>query len=138
MPSVAIFNLLIKEVIFVWRFFWAFELIISYSAVSRLADAVLLIFTFLLSYGIYSFLIIIRIGRYSGFPVLFMSGHIYKYFRMIGIDVSDINIDRWWRWNLFCHVFVSEENHTTIRDSKNTWQFVTYLKANNCSLITIS
>ena len=58
------------------------------------SDAVLLIFMFLLSYGIYSFLLLIRIGTYSGFPVLFMSGHIYKYFRMIGIDVSDINIDR--------------------------------------------
>ena len=65
-----------------------------FCCISRLADAVLLIFMFLLSYGIYSFLLIIRIGTYFGFPVLFMSGHIYKYFRMIGIDVSDINIDR--------------------------------------------
>ena len=61
--------------------------------IRRLAVAVFLIFMKLLSHSLYLCLLIIRVGTYFGFPVLSMSGHIYKYFCMIGIDVSDINID---------------------------------------------
>ena len=134
-PSVTILNLLIKQFIFVWRLYEDF-LRHSNLWFSRLTVTVFLIFMFLKLYHLFIFANNPNRNIFC-FPFLSMSGHIYKYFCMIGINVLDINIDRWWRWNLFCHIFMYEKN-PWFQEYLTFQRFVTYLKVNNGWLITIS
>lgn len=104
MPSVTILNLLIKQFIFVWRLYEDF---LKHSNLwFRMSNSVCCIFDIYVAVKITN-----NANRHIfWFPFLIYVWPYLEIWSMIGIDVSDINIDRWWRWNIFCHIFMYEKN----------------------------
>ena len=115
-PSVTILNLLIKQFIFVWRLYEDF-----------LKHSNLWFRSVCCIFDIY---VAVKITNNANrhifwFPFLIYVWPYLEIWSMIGIDVSDINIDRWWRWNLFYHVFCVWE-----KSYNNPW-FQEYLTVRN-------
>ena len=104
MPSVTILNLIIKQFIFVWILYEDF---LKHSNLwFHKSNSVCCIFDIYVAVKITN-----NANRHIfWFPFLIYVWPYLEIWSMIGIDVSDINIDRWWRWNIFCHIFMYEKN----------------------------